>query len=468
MSLAFDEWLPHQRWYAGRSRTIERVVPVLTTRLHEQLDHVLLDVEYADGGSERYQAFVCWDPVLADEFTVTATIGASGGHTAYDALFDEPSTQYLLALISTGRRVESARSVASLAGAGGRHRGGAGGGAALRFVPEPNAAIPVDLPARVVDAEQSNTSVLFDAAAILKVFRRVLPGINPDLELNRVLGRAGCPHVARLLGAVEGTDEARRPVTLAMVSQYAANSADGWSMATASLRDLLAEADLRSGLHADEVGGDLAAESHRLGEAVAVVHRTLAAELGEATAGPPTEEMAERLAAAARAVPELSGYVAAVREVFRAAGAEPVRVQRIHGDLHLGQVLRTPESWLLIDFEGEPGQPIEVRQRPDSPLRDIAGMLRSYEYAAQQLLGPDTGDGRRAYRAKEWTARNRAAFCDGYRDVAGFDPRASATILCAYELDKAVYEAAYEARHRPSWLPIPLRSIARLVAAARS
>jgi maltokinase len=470
VSLAFDEWLPYQRWYAGRGRTIERVVPVLTTRLHEQLDHVLLGVEYADGGSERYQAFVCWDPVLADEFTVVATIGAVGGHTAYDALFDEPSTQYLLALISAGRSIDSAR---SLAGVGGRQRAGirsAGGGGVLHFAPEPGATFPVDLSSRVVDAEQSNTSVLFDAAAILKVFRRVLPGINPDLELNRVLGRAGCPHVAKLLGSIEGTDEARRPVTLAMVSQYAANSADGWSMATASLRDLLAEADLRAGagLHPDEVGGDLAAESHRLGEAVAVVHRMLAAELGEATAGPPTEEMAERLAAAARAVPELSGYVAAVREVFRAAGAQSVRIQRIHGDLHLGQVLRTPTSWLLIDFEGEPGQPIAHRRRPDSPLRDVAGMLRSYEYAAQQLLGPDESDGRLAYWAMEWAARNRDAFCEGYRDVAGFDPRASATILCAYELDKAVYEAAYEARHRPSWLPIPLRSIAHLVAAAQS
>ncbi|WP_281419779.1 maltokinase N-terminal cap-like domain-containing protein, partial [Paractinoplanes toevensis] len=427
--LPFADWLPGQRWYAGRSRTPFSIKCAASTSLDEVLNLVLVDAEYTDGSSELYQVMVASGGERHLEHRRLATIGAAGGRIGYDALYDPDAARRLLALVEAG--------------------GSAGD---VVFEPEPGAKFSSALEPRLFDSEQSNTSVIFGEEAILKVFRRVFTGINPDIELNRVLARTGSPHVAKLLGSFE-TTIAGEPCPLGMVTEYAADSSEGWSMATASARDSFADPNSSH---------DFARESYRLGEAVARVHADLARALGSDRAPFPLVAVLSRLHSTAREVPEIRPYVPAIEERFRALTGEPMTIQRVHSDLHLGQVLCTPAAWLLIDFEGEPGVPLRDRRQPDSPLRDVAGMLRSYEYAAHHLL-VDQDDDYLAASAQDWADRNRAAFCDGYAQASGFDPRAADALLAAYEIDKAVYEAAYEARHRPGWLRIPLQSIARLV-----
>jgi maltokinase len=174
--------------------------------------------------------------------------------------------------------------------------------------------------------------------------------------------------------------------------------------------------------------------------------------------------MRRRLEKAAAAIPELAPYADGLTRAFDALAAydQPVTVQRIHGDFHLGQVLRTIDGWKLIDFEGEPAKSLIERRALDTPVKDIAGMLRSFDYAARSLLADHQGDQQIAYRAAEWATRNQQAFCDGYAEVAGTDPRDQTVLLNSFLADKVIYEVLYEARNRPSWLQIPLSAAAHL------
>jgi maltokinase len=192
------------------------------------------------------------------------------------------------------------------------------------------------------------------------------------------------------------------------------------------------------------------------------VHATLVEALGAAPGHPPVERMAARFEAAVTQVPGLAEWADEVRRVYEAAD-RVTGLQRVHGDLHLGQVLRTQDTWLLIDFEGEPGSPVDERRAPDSPLRDVAGMLRSFDYASHQLLVDDPDDDALEARAAAWTRHNTDAFCAGYAAVAGSDPRDQSELLRAYEVDKLVYEASYESRYRPAWAWIPMRTFDRVL-----
>ncbi|HZK04930.1 MAG TPA: phosphotransferase, partial [Actinomycetaceae bacterium] len=200
--------------------------------------------------------------------------------------------------------------------------------------------------------------------------------------------------------------------------------------------------------------------AHGLGRAVAEVHTALARIFPTHPADDGVRRALvgtwmSRAGAAVLTVPRLAEYRAQVSAAFDDALVSPwPALQRIHGDLHLGQVMSSPtRGWVLLDFEGEPLRPLAERRRNDVAIRDVAGMLRSFDYAA----GPEPGAPR-----LEWTTRQRDAFLDGYAELAG-DPREYSELLTAMELDKAFYEARYEAGNRPDWLPIPLRGIERLV-----
>lgn len=448
-------WLPNQRWFGGKGREIADISVHAVANVPGTEPPVTIwiaQVDYADGTQERYQVplLVRATPVDSLEHVLLGTVDLPPDHRpglwVYDALHDKDVTAAWLLGIRDETKTDQ-----------------------LRFTRLADAdTIPVDEPSLVITGEQSNTSLMYGDVAIMKVFRRLQPGVNPDIEVQAALSGLGARHIARLLGTIE-TDIDGVPASLAMLQEYMTTATDGWELAKASVRDLMAEADL----HAEEAGGDFAAEAERLGEAVATVHADLGTAFGvreassaelHARAG----AMSERLRRALEVVPQLADVADALSAAYASVGelTEAVPVQRIHGDLHLGQALRTVTRWVLIDFEGEPMSSMEERRAFDSPLRDVAGMLRSFEYAGHHRVIETGYDPQLTYRAAEWSNRNRDAFCTGYAQASGHDPYAQDVLLRAFEADKAVYEAVYEARNRPAWLPIPLSSLTRLAEGA--
>ncbi len=444
------DYLPHQRWFSAKGQDLGDIVVTGRTAIAYDLDgadveQVLFTVQTATG-TQRYQIWIGWNRHLPDRLT-HAVIGVAAGLTAYDALQDTSVSAFVLSAIDENRDFAT-------------------GDATLRARREPDAELDTTAEGLVIGAEQSNTSIVYGHSTILKVYRRLEPGPNPDAEIHRALHAVGSQHIAQPLGEITGPVDGEE-TTLALLTEFFANSAEGWAMATASVRDLMSEGDLR----ADEVGGDFAAESYRLGQAVAAVHADLAQAFGTTVA--PHDElrrilgrMATDAETAIGLVPDLAEYREPILTAFERAGSDAggLNLQRIHGDLHLGQVLRTLTGWSIIDFEGEPAKPLAYRREMHSPLRDVAGMLRSYDYAARGLvLNPQQTDAQHRYRAAEWATRNRKAFTDGYAAAAGNDPRRAGSLLRAFELDKAIYEVVYEHGHRPTWMVIPMQAITNLI-----
>ncbi|MGH3097415.1 MAG: maltokinase N-terminal cap-like domain-containing protein [Streptosporangiales bacterium] len=440
------DWLPNQRWYAGGARQIHAVRVESSTDLDAPetagLSLLILAVDHGDG-VERYQLLLGVRAELPERLE-HVRIGTDDDAVWYDAAHDAELTERLLVAI-----------------AGDLDSG------PLRFRSVPSAQLDTEQPSLAIPQEQTNTSLVYGDEYILKMFRRLGAGANPDLEVTLALAQVGSEHIAEPLGWIE-TDLDGQPTTLALLQRFLRTGTDGWLLAAASVRDLYAEGDL----HADEVGGDFAAESERLGAATASVHRDLARSLGtkkgtERDVTAAAAAMRRRLDDACNEVPSLATHADAIREVYDAmeTRTQAFDTQRVHGDYHLGQVMRTAEGWVLLDFEGEPARPLAERRTMTSPLKDIAGMLRSFDYAAQHLLIEQYGDKQHDIRALEWSDRNQNAFCDGYAAEMGVDPREQGELLRAFELDKAVYEAMYESRHRPGWVSIPFGAMERILGA---
>lgn len=447
------------RWFGGKGRTFaigdsRRLV------LQEGSDDLptvtveLVELAFDGAESDTYQLPTVYYATEQEQLA-HARIGSwedeqLGEVHAYDALHDRASAPLWVRSLAEGRTLGT-------------------GADEVRFVHVGSHELDVEARSSFFSGQQSNSSVIFGEDSLLKVFRRVTPGVNPDIEILAALSEAGNENVATLYGYVETSTGSGEVLQLGILQQFLRTASDGFDLALASLRGLFGDG---GDMTAREAGGDFASESHRLGRAVAQMHADLAAAFGTETwdrehLSALTTAMTDRLDAALPVVPGLEAHADALRALFARVGEHPrdVTAQRVHGDLHLGQTLRTVASWKIIDFEGEPAKALEERRRPDSPWRDVAGMLRSFDYAAE-LTRLDheqaTGDSDHhdAERARDWSARNAEAFLAGYRDASGAS--VDQVLLTAYTADKAVYEAVYEARNRPTWLPIPMAALARI------
>jgi maltokinase len=407
--------LAAQRWYGGPSGPVE----VAEVEVLAKDSPALLRVVVRAGS--RWQLLLGirsdWD---VDKVGPAGAVGVLGDGTfCYDAFADPELALSVLEIVSPGQTAATVRPIT---------------------------------------AEQSNTSLVYDERLILKVFRR-LDGANPDVAVTTALAAAGFNAVADVAGVwrVSGDD-------CAILQRYLAGGVEGWALALTSLRDLLGAGDAP---RPRDAGGDFAPEAARLGALTAEMHLSLAGALGTSPGDPAQWQavISERVAKMSH--PEVDRDAASAFLVGMGRVADPGQAIRVHGDYHLGQVLQTDEGWFVVDFEGEPAGAGPARTATSSPLRDVAGMLRSLHYAACVATAERGGSPAVVVQADAWERHNRDTFLGAYRTaVAGTglvpaDDDSFAVLLGAFELDKAVYELAYEQAHRPDWVPVAVLGVQR-------
>ena len=447
-------FLTRQRWFAAKTRGVETVA-VLDWAVLDPVVPLVLLLLAVDG--DRYYVPVS----ISADAPPEAALARAGSVAVVDAHDDPRFGRRLLATIAAGRTVE---------GRSGR----------FHFRPTPGWVFPADPDAaavRPLGAEQSNTSVRL-GEFVLKSLRRPTPGLNPDLEIVRFLTtRTAFRDVPRLAGFVE-YEGAGEPATIAVLQEFVPNRGDGWAHVVSALADRGAVVRRRPDPLIDEL--------RQLATVTAGLHAALASD-GTDPAFRPEPVTAEDVARwredivrdlaggeVRRRLAELTGE-AAVRVTLDALTALPGEVARIriHGDYHLGQVLKTPSGFAIIDFEGEPARPLAERRRKESALRDVAGMLRSLDYAAHAVAfgGPEGDRAARMEALTGWESEARRAFLDAYHTAAASspaplaprDPAALERACAPFELQKACYELRYELDNRPDWVAIPLAGISRLL-----
>jgi maltose alpha-D-glucosyltransferase/alpha-amylase len=509
---AVAQFLPSRRWFAGKSRGIRRVVLVDAVRVpgparREAGYLCLLRVEYREGEPDTYVLpLVARSPVENGRSPAAATIAMmetqEGRMALLDGADDPVLATALLQMLRRGRRIGGL--VGSLATTRTREL--------RRIVADGDGLEPQPL-----GAEQSNSSVAFGQRAVLKLFRRVEPGPNPEAEVTAALTRAGFAHVSPAAGTIEYHRRRRQPVTIGLLQGFVTNEGDAWEYTmdevTRYLEDALARddrdvpvpdarlVDLAAGEIPVEVADSIGSYlefARLLGERTAQMHVALAAADDGAEFAPEAFTALQQraqyqslrnlirqvLAAARRAgdgVAELEWIAPGDQPVLaRVRGLLDGMLQgsriRVHGDYHLGQVLWTGRDVVIIDFEGEPARPLAQRRLKRSPAYDVAGMLRSFHYAAYAALFRESGrtdavGGAAEAWAKHWRAWVSAAFLKAYlaavapASIVPEDPDQLARLIDLHLIEKAVYELGYELDNRPDWVVIPARGLEELLGA---
>ena len=445
---ALAAWMPGQRWYAakGRRPLLQLVGWYGLPTDEDATARVLLVADESTSPVALYQVPVVTRPASATPASAEHVIGAlEAGTVLIDGVHDPAFTDALLRLVTEGGEAS-------------------GPGSAAVGVPACRDGSRPGLTASVLSGEQSNTSIIFRSLGepggiICKLFRQLHAGLNPDIELQVALAGAGSLFVPAAVGHVEGRWPDPRTAedvtgSLAFAQEFLPGVQDAWRVA----------------LDACARGEDFTRRARELGEATAAVHLDLARLFPTDDSPAAREEMtlswSTRLTTAVAEVPEIGEHRIAIEHEYRRAADVPwPSMQRIHGDYHLGQVLHVPgRGWVLLDFEGEPLRPMSERRRPDLALRDVAGMLRSFDYVAGAVRRSESES--LAGSARAWAEASRNAFLEGYCATAGLDLDDHRALLTTLELDKAVYEAIYESRNRPDWVEIPLQAIERLASRA--